>query len=183
MLYRVTWGQYNPDTLYMRLLRLRGQRIIVATAEASYAGQLVEVLPDHIRMQNELQPTAQIFIPLTQIVTVLEPVVAAQPPAVPAAQQIRPLVCGWRYLGQRLFELTGQMVGFELAGTIDQGRITCGRVLSVAYDYVLIEGGVSDDTTYNAIIPLNQIQSVQVGVCPEPGAPIPAQAFRTKKRQ
>jgi|GEM_PF-4267983 len=178
MLYRVTWGQYNPDTLYMRLLRLRGQRIIVVNAETSYAGQLVEVLPDHIRMNNELQPNVEIFIPLMQIVTVLEPAVTAL-----SVQQMKSLVCGWMYLGRRLFELKGQMVGFELAGTVDQGSITCGRILDVACDYVLIEGGVADNVTYNAIIPLHQIESVQVGGCPEVGAPIPAQALGVRKQK
>lgn len=177
MLHRVAWGQYNPDTLYKRMLRLAGQRITVVTAGNTFSGQLLEVLPDHIRMQNELVPAAEVFIPLRQIVTVFEPVLNAQY----AARQMAPAVCGWQYFGRRLFGLTGQRVGFELAGVADQGRITCGRILDVACDYVLIEGGVFDNITYNAVIPLNKIQSVQVGVCPEPGAPIPAQVLRKTK--
>lgn len=178
MLYRVMWGQYNPDTLYKRMLRLVGQRTTVVTEETAYTGQLIEVLPDHIRMKNELIPAAEVFIPLMQIVTVLEPVTAVQF----AAQQMTPLVCGWQYFGRRLFELKGQLIGFELAGVVDQGRITCGRVLDVACDYVLIEGGVYDNITYNAIIPLHKIQSFQVGVCPEPGDPIPAQILQRRNK-
>jgi hypothetical protein len=183
MLYRVTWGQYNPDTLYKRLLRLQGQRIYVATAESSYVGQLVEILPDHIRLTPETTPNAVIFIPLFQIVTVLEPVPA--PPAAAAYHMapMTPYVSGWQYLGRRLFELIGQVVGFELAGTVDQGGITCGRILEVACDYVLIEGGTLDNVNYNAVIPLQKIQSVQLGLCPEPGAPIPAQALQRKKKK
>jgi hypothetical protein len=159
-----------------------GKRIVAVTEEASYTGQLVEALPDHIRMSNELVPGAEVFIPLLQLVTVLEPVTETPGPVTPAAQAVSPFVCGWEYLGRRLFELRGQMVGFELAGIADQGRITCGRIIEVAWDYVLIEAGVAENVTYNAILPLHKIQSVQVGVCPEPGAPIPAQTLQRKKK-